>query len=129
MHIRQTITDNIIALLEQKPQHAVRARWAMAGRQGMPRNRATGTAYKGINVFILWEAAITAGHASNDWLTYRQASARGGHIRKGEKGTICCYFDVVAKRSAPGSDDSASDGEARTLSNVRVLLGLQRGAS
>jgi antirestriction protein ArdC len=72
------ITDRIIALLEQgtvpwqKP-------WKI--RTGRPRNLTSKKPYRGINVFLL----MTMGYESPFWLTFRQALALGGHVRKGEK--------------------------------------------
>ena len=50
---------------------------------GLPRSAATGRHYSGINILILWDAVIRQGFASQDWLTFRQALALGGHVRKG----------------------------------------------
>jgi len=30
-------------------------------------------------------------YASNQWLTYKQASAMGAQVRKGEKSVMCVY--------------------------------------
>lgn len=91
----QEITDKIIAELE-----AGRAPWAqpwdsasVSAPLGMPRNAATGRAYSGINVIILWQAVVQRGFAAQQWLTFRQALALGGHIRKGETGTTVVYAD------------------------------------
>ena len=110
MDIRQTITDNIIALLEHRTPQQVRARWAQAGRLGLPRNGATGAAYRGVNILILMEAAVARGFDSPVWLTYRQASALGAQVRKGEKSTLCCYFEMVGQRA--GAADADADAGA-----------------
>lgn len=39
---------------------------------------------RGINVLILWSEAAERGYTSPNWMTYRQAQALGGHVRKGE---------------------------------------------
>jgi antirestriction protein ArdC len=38
--------------------------------------------FKGINVVMLWSAAVTTGYAFPLWLTFRQAIELGRHIRK-----------------------------------------------
>ena len=59
----------------------------------MPRNAATSRQYSGINVLILWGAVIQHGFPSQHWLTFRQALALGGNVRKGEHGTTIVYAD------------------------------------
>jgi antirestriction protein ArdC len=59
----------------------------------MPRNAATGRHYSGINVLILWGAVIEHGFPGQSWLTFRQALALGGNVRKGERGTTVVYAD------------------------------------
>ena len=59
----------------------------------MPASAATGRAYSGINILILWGAVIRHGFPAQRWLTFRQALALGGHIRKGERGTSVVYAD------------------------------------
>ena len=59
----------------------------------MPKNAATGRQYSGINVLILWGAVIEHGFPGQSWLTFRQALALGGNVRKGERGTTVVYAD------------------------------------
>jgi antirestriction protein ArdC len=59
----------------------------------MPKNAATGRRYSGINVLILWGAVIEGGFLGQSWLTFRQALALGGNVRKGEHGTTVVYAD------------------------------------
>ncbi len=89
------ITDKIVAELE-----AGRVPWvqpwgtaAVKAPLAMPRNAATGRQYSGINVLILWGAVIEHGYAAQTWLTFRQALALGGNVRKGEHGTTVVYAD------------------------------------
>lgn len=89
------ITDKIIAELE-----AGRVPWvqpwgteAAKAPLSMPRNAASARPYSGINILILWGAVIERGFAGQSWLTFRQALALGGHVRKGERGTTVVYAD------------------------------------
>ncbi|QQO13992.1 DUF1738 domain-containing protein [Bradyrhizobium diazoefficiens] len=89
------ITDKIIAELE-----AGRVPWvqpwgteAAKAPLSMPRNAASARPYSGINVLILWGAVIERGFSGQSWLTFRQALALGGHVRKGERGTTVVYAD------------------------------------
>lgn len=89
------ITDKIIAELEAGRVPWVQP-WGTAAAKAplsMPRNAASARPYSGINVLILWGAVIERGFAGQSWLTFRQALALGGHVRKGERGTTVVYAD------------------------------------
>ena len=60
---------------------------------GLPKNAATGRAYSGINILILWMACTERGFSGQNWLTFRQALKIGAHVRKGERGTTVVYAD------------------------------------
>ncbi len=79
----------------------------------MPRNAATGRQYSGINVLILWGAVISHGYSGQSWLTFRQALALGGNVRKGEHGTTVVYADRFVpddekKRARETGEDAAA---------------------
>ncbi len=93
--LHDDITAKIIAELE-----AGRLPWvqpwgtaAVAAPVAMPRNAATARAYSGVNVLILWGAVVARGFSCQSWLTFRQALALGGNVRKGERGTTVVYAD------------------------------------
>lgn len=71
----------------------------------------------GINVLILWAEVVHRGYASQRWLTYRQAEAAGGNVRRGEKGTVICYAD----RFTPKAEAEAARGEDREARQVAFL--------
>lgn len=89
------ITDKIIAELEAGRVPWVQP-WGTAAAKAplsMPRNAASARPYSGINVLILWGAVIERGFTGQSWLTFRQALALGGHVRKGERGITVVYAD------------------------------------
>lgn len=91
----EEITNKIIAELEAGRLPWVQP-WGTSGVQaplGLPKNAATGRAYSGINVLILWAAVVERNFPVQSWLTFRQAMALGGHVRKGERGTTVVYAD------------------------------------
>jgi antirestriction protein ArdC len=83
----------------------------------MPQNAGTARRYSGINVLILWAEVVANGYASQRWLTYRQAEAAGGNVRRGEKGTVICYAD----RFTPKAEAEAARGEDREARQVAFL--------
>ena len=95
----QEVTDRIIRELEQGRVPWVQPWGSAKAGLGLPKNAATGRAYSGINVLILWGAVIEQGFPAQQWLTFRQALALGGHVMKGERGTTVCYADRFTPRS------------------------------
>jgi len=91
----QEITDKIITELEAGRMPWVQP-WGTAAAKAsltMPKNAATQRQYSGINVLILWDAAIEHGFSTQNWLTFRQALRLSGNVRKGEHGTTVIYAD------------------------------------
>lgn len=76
--VYERITDRITALLTAGtvPWHKP---WKAT--TGLPRNLVSKKPYRGINAFLL----LAMSYESPFWLTFRQAAALGGSVRKGEK--------------------------------------------
>jgi antirestriction protein ArdC len=108
--IAQEITDQIIALLEAGGELPWRRPWTSTGA-GLPL-RHDGTPYHGINVFLLGIRAMTAGHSSPYWMSYNQALALGGQVRKGEKATTVVYYGSAGSQRGDDAPDAASGDAA-----------------
>ena len=93
------VTSTIIAQLESGVFPWVQPWTSAAAGIGLPRNAVSGRPYSGINVLILWGAVIEGGYASQNWLTFRQALAAGGCVRKGERGRTVFYADRFIPKS------------------------------
>lgn len=76
--------------------------WRTAGL--LPTSANTGKPYRGINVWLLSLSAEAAGYGSPYWLTYNQAKARGGNVRKGEKGTLVVFWKRIKIKDAEAED-------------------------
>lgn len=109
------ITGKIIAELEAGRVPWVQP-WGTAAAKaplGLPRNASTGRHYSGINVLILWGAVIAHGFPGQGWLTFRQALALGGNVRKGERGTTVVYADrFVPDDEKRRSRETGEDAQA-----------------
>ena len=79
--------------------------------------RATGEAYRGINVLMLWLAASAAGYTSPTWMTYRQAQALGGQVRKGERSALVVKFGTFERE---GEDPTTGDLDTVTRVYARA---------
>ena len=96
-NIYDEVTAKIVAELEAGRFPWAQA-WANKGEAatiaaGLPKNACTGRTYSGINILLLWGAAIDNGFADQTWLTFRQAKALGGSVMKGERGSMVVYAD------------------------------------
>jgi antirestriction protein ArdC len=83
----------------------------------LPR-RANGEAYRGMNVVALWAASEQAGFTSPYWLTFKQALALGGQVRKGERGSFVVFYKELNT-----GDQAAGDAEDSEKSLRRILRG------
>lgn len=89
------VTARIVADLE----NGVRP-WAKSwgnGDSSFPL-RHCGTPYKGVNILILWSQALDKGYSAPTWMTFKQALALGGGVRKGEKSTHIVYANSIVKK-------------------------------
>lgn len=105
------ITCKIIAELERGCLPWVQpwpSRSADASR-ALPENATTGRRYAGINVLILWSEGIRRGFPTNRWLTFRQALALGGHVRRGERGVAIVYADRFIPKGKNGRPAEADE--------------------
>ena len=111
MSLHDTVTNRIIRELEHGHFPWVQP-WASASPTplGLPQNAATGRNYSGVNILLLWVAAMEQVRLSQRWLTFKQALSLGGAVRKGERGTMVVYADSYvpeaerAKALASGED-------------------------
>ena len=93
------VTNRIIDQLEKGvvPWHS-----PYFSKVGFPKNFASGKPYHGINVFLLASLRYT----SPWFLTYLQAQELGGHVRKGEKGSLVIKYGTYKKE-----EGAANPGE------------------
>ncbi len=125
-NLYQTVTDRILASLKagiipwEKPWNS--PRWT---GNAFPRNFLTGKPYRGINVFLLWASP----YSSPFWLTFKQAQALKGTVRKGEKGTPIVFYKPLGSHTREESGKEEQDRAAfvfcsYTVFNVEQCNGL-----
>lgn len=91
--VYKIITDKFIDQLK-KGVVPWRKPWAC---RDMPMNLISKKTYSGVNVLLL----LMSGYSSPYWLSFKQVGQKGGKIRKGEKGTIITYFNMVKDKKDP----------------------------
>jgi antirestriction protein ArdC len=127
--IYQRVTDQIVASLEtgirpwMKPWSGEHA----AGRITRPL-RGNGIPYQGINVLMLWGAAMEKGYSAPIWMTFKQALELGGAVRKGERGSLVVYASTFTRTEANETgEESARDIpflKSYSVFNVEQIDGL-----
>lgn len=102
--VYEIITDQILNQLEQGTV-PWRKPWNHTGNVEFdwPKNLASKRPYSGINVFML----SCSPFSSPFWLTFKQAAALGGNIKKGEKGYPVIFWKIQKKstRNANGEKE------------------------
>lgn len=92
--VYERITARIVDQLERGTV-PWRKPW-QGGQSGHPRNLVSGRRYRGINTFLL----SCSPFESPFWLTFKQAKALGGHVRKGEESTPLIFWRWLDRTDA-----------------------------
>lgn len=109
--IYSAVTQRIIDALESGTIPWVRP-WDAA--PSTPHNASTRRPYSGVNTLLLWITETEHNYTTSGWLTYKQARALGGHVRKGEKGTTIVYWNVVKSSATTGKRASSKKPTGKT---------------
>lgn len=92
LKVYEIITDRILQSLEKGV-----VPWRMPWHTSTPMNLVSKKPYRGVNVFLLGMQRFTSSY----FVTYKQAAAKGGQVRKGEKSTPVIFWKMLDK----GVDD------------------------
>lgn len=124
--IYEAVTQSIIKELEQGT-----APWIKPWKTGAamrPRSAVSQRPYGGVNVLILWSAAIEQGYANPAWLSYKQACDLGGHVKRGARGTRIVYVstskDTERRRDGTEVQRRQYFLKAYTVFNIEQTEGL-----
>jgi antirestriction protein ArdC len=127
-HIYDRITAKIIAQLEKgvvpwlQPWSNKKASRRLGRPPKIdiwPQNAVTGAYYSGANVFMTWmhmaELGLNVGQEPALFLTFKQAKARGGSVKKGEKATFVVSYDRVPLKPKDGQTEKDVEGKSRSM--------------
>jgi antirestriction protein ArdC len=92
--VYEIVTQQIISQLERGV-----VPWRKPWRTELPCNLISGKPYRGINTFLLGMQA----RGSKYWMTYKQATQLGGHVRAGEKSSLVTFWNVGEEKLNPES--------------------------
>eukprot|EP01037_Dinobryon_pediforme_P014018 gene14018-14136_t len=128
--VYQKITDQIVSALEKgvRPWHQPWNVEHSAGRITRPL-RGNGIPYQGINVLMLWSAAIEKGYAAPIWMTFKQAIELKACVRKGEQGSLVVYADKIIRTERDAKTGEEAEHaipfmKGYTVFNVEQIDGL-----
>jgi antirestriction protein ArdC len=110
--IHDRVTATILEQIDGRPGDPVMPWHRPVGSTlHIPRNATTDSAYRGINILMLWIAADMKQYPTGLWASYKQWAGIGAQVRKGEKAAQVVFykeFDVE-----PTAEDD--DGKRRVL--------------
>ena len=109
--IHAHVTGAIVAALEAGTP-PWRCPWREdGGAAGLPL-RATGEAYRGVNVLVLWTAQARHRYRARHWMTCRQASGLGGQVRRGERSVTVVKVGTFRRSGGDGDGDRGDGSDA-----------------
>lgn len=94
-----SVTEAIVKALERgvvpwkKPWRSFNA---------LPVNAVTNRPYRGVNVFLL---GLTP-YQDHRWLTFRQVTEAGGHVRKGEKASLAVFWKLWEPKEGESKEET-----------------------
>ena len=90
----------------------------------LPINAATERKYSGINITILWTSAVAHSFKSGRWLTFNQAKAVGGRVKRGQKGTVAVlYRDIEVPCRDTAAQQLADSDENPLKKTIKLVRG------
>jgi antirestriction protein ArdC len=126
----RSITNRIVSQLEEGVRPWMQP-WSgdHAGSRVARPLRASGQPYRGINVLMLWSAAMEQGFTTPVWLTFKQALDLKAHVRKGERGSLVVYADRMTRAETDAESGKETERsipflKSYTVFNVEQIAGL-----
>ena len=116
--VYEIITEQLIPKIEQGV-----CPWLSAylPTVGFPKNYATKNSYRGINMFLLG----MAGFSSPRFLTFVQAKALGGNVKRGEKGSLVVKYGTYETRKESGEEQKRGFLKSYTVFNDSQIEGIE----
>jgi hypothetical protein len=109
MNVYEIITSRILESLTSGV-----VPWRCPWSTEVPRNLVSGRDYRGVNVLLLQ----SAGYSSPHWVTFNQARALKGCVKRGERGCPVIFWKVTEKESAAKSTEKGFILRYYTVFNV-----------
>ena len=108
--VEDAVAGRIIELLDQGQLPPWEKDWRDS-TNGTPRNAVSMKPYRGVNRWMTLLTHMAMGYQDPRWLTYRQAEALGGHVRRGERSTEIVFWKRVPVRDRETANREAPQWE------------------
>lgn len=99
--IIENLTNKFIEAVQAQGKMPWQKPWKNAG---LPKNFVSGKSYQGVNLLI----TLFSGFEGLNWITFNQAKALGGSVKKGSKGTHIVFWE---KKVTPTGEKNAKGEE------------------
>lgn len=99
--VYQKVTDKLMQSIKQGVMP-----WQMTWKNGLSMNGVSKKTYSGINVWLLNLSILENEFNSNIWLTFKQAKALGGSVKKGSKATFVTFAKKVEKKADEDEEEN-----------------------
>jgi antirestriction protein ArdC len=115
------VTNEIVAQLEAGTRPWIQP-WLASHAAGCVSRplRFNAVPYRGINVVLLWLAAMRHRFTCPLWMTYRQAAELGGQVRRVEKASLVVYASKFTRHET-GDDGEEQEYEVPFLKSYSVF--------
>jgi len=111
MNIYEQINNQVLEGLEKEGLNWFRP-WK-AGDVNQPMNYSTGKFYRGFNIFMLNFVMVDKEYEFNQWMTYKQAQAKGGQVKTGETATDVYFYKISYKNTETGEFSDTPTGDLK----------------
>lgn len=103
--LQEKVTNEIVALLE-----AGTVAWHKPWTSyGIPQNAFTQRNYDGFNAFYLNLITLTKNYPTPYFMTFKQASEKGGNVRKGERGYQVVFWKIQSIKKVSTTDETTGE--------------------
>jgi antirestriction protein ArdC len=104
--VYDVINEKIIELLEQG---TVPWRKTWHSESNAPKNLISKKEYRGINSFLLGTSTFSSPY----WVTFKQATDKGGHVIKGSKSTPVVFWKWIDRKEGDGADSEETNSKGK----------------
>lgn len=101
----EPIYDRITSLIVAQLERGV-IPWARPWAAPLPYNLVSGRPYRGINILTTMAHELERAYGSSAYVSFAQAKALGGWVRKGEQGVPIVLYKRVPRHHAAGAPES-----------------------
>jgi antirestriction protein ArdC len=107
--VYEIVTAKVLAALEEG-----NIPWKKPWIAGIPRNAVSNRPYSGINSVLL----NLSGYSDPRWITFKQCSAKGGKVGKGQKGSLVIFW----KQNTIQTETDTGELTEKTIPLLRYFL-------